>query len=174
MIILLWNERSILKYSPLIQRLLKTDVYSRRNTMSNYQTHNFGKMSEVDKYVFAPEGSGINIPGKLFLGEQLDFTSIEVSVNKNAPGTGMNFFHRHKDNEETYIFISGKGEMLIDGDKVAVEEGSVVVVKPDAKRTWWNTGDIDLLYIVVQAPVNGLKSGGVDDGELLDGTVPWE
>ena len=141
--------------------------------MSNYQTYNFGKMSDTGKYAFAPEGTGINIPGKLFLGEHINMSSIEVSVNNNAPGKGMNFFHRHKNNEETYIFIAGKGEMLIDGEKVDVTEGSVVTIQPEAKRTWWNTGDSDLIYIVIQAPVNGLKTGGVDDGELLEGTVPW-
>lgn len=141
--------------------------------MNNYVKHDFGKLSEVDQYTFSPEGLPISIPGKLFLGKKLGLTSMEVSVNKDAPGAGMSFFHRHKDNEETYIFIGGKGEMVIDGDKFTVEEGSVVSVKPDAKRSWWNTGDKDLYYIVIQAPMGKLKAGGIDDGELVDGTVPW-
>jgi len=153
--------------------LLLTDINKGETTMSNYQTYNFGKMSDVDKYTFAPEGTGISIPGKLFLGEHIKMNSMEVSVNKNAPDSGMNFFHRHINNEETYIFIAGKGEMVIDDGKIDVTEGSVVTIQPEAKRSWWNTGDSDLIYIVIQAPVNGLKVGGIDDGELLDGTVPW-
>jgi len=141
--------------------------------MKNYQQHNFGELSEISQYTFAPEGTPINIPGKLFLKEKLGLTSMEVSINKDVPGTGMNFYHRHKSNEEIYIFIAGKGEMMIDDDRFAIGEGSVVSVKPEAKRAWWNTGDQDLYYIVVQAPVNGFKGSSVEDGELIEGTVPW-
>ncbi|NOY71809.1 MAG: cupin domain-containing protein [Gammaproteobacteria bacterium] len=141
--------------------------------MKNYQQHNFGKLSEISQYTFAPEDTPINIPGKLFLKEKLGLTSMEISINKEAPGTGMNFYHRHKGNEETYIFIGGKGEMIIDEDRFAIGEGSVVSVKPEAKRAWWNTGDKDLYYIVVQAPANGFQGSSVDDGELIEGTVPW-
>ncbi len=141
--------------------------------MSHYQKQNFGKLSEMDKYVFSPEGTPINIPGKLFLGDKLGLTSMEVSINKDAPGMGMPFFHRHNDNEETYIFISGKGEMIIDGERFDVEEGSVVSVQPEADRSWCNTGSEDLFYIVVQASKNSLKASGIADGELTETKVPW-
>ncbi len=142
--------------------------------MSNYQTINIGKLEDVSNYTFAPEGTPISIPGKVFLGEQLGLTSMEVSINKNPPGTGMSFFHKHKDNEETYIFLGGTGEMLIDGETVEVKEGSVVTIKPQAKRSWWNTGKDDLYYIVIQAASNSLKAGGIQDGELIEGSVPWQ
>ena len=141
--------------------------------MSQYQKQNFGKLNELDKYVFAPEGTPLSIPGKLFVGEQLGLTSMEVSINKDAPGSGMPFFHRHHDNEETYIFIGGKGEMIIDGDRFDVEEGSVVSIQPEADRSWRNTGDKDLFYIVVQASRKSLKANGILDGELTDTAVPW-
>ena len=76
--------------------------------MLHYKMQNIGKLSDMDKYVFSPQGAPISIPGKLFLGEALGLTSMEVSINKDAPGTGVPFFDRHKDNEETYIFIGGK------------------------------------------------------------------
>lgn len=141
--------------------------------MSNYQKQDFGKMSDMDQYVFSPEAVPLTIPGKLFLGEKLGLTSMEVSINKDAPGGGMPFFHRHNDNEEAYIFIGGKGEMIIDNDRFDVEEGSVVSVQPEADRTWRNTGDTDLYYIVVQASKNSLKANGIDDGNLTETVVPW-
>ena len=141
--------------------------------MSHYQIHNFGKFSDVNQYVFAPEGTPISIPGKHFLKDPLGLTSAEVSVNKDAPGEGMSFFHRHKDNEEIYIFVGGKGEMMIDDDRFAVQEGSVIRVEPEAKRSWWNTGDEDLYYIVIQAPAGGFSGSSVEDGEVLEGAVPW-
>lgn len=141
--------------------------------MSNFQMQDFGKMSNMDQYVFAPEGIPLTIPGKLFLGEKLGLTSMEVSINKDAPGGAMPFFHRHKDNEETYIFISGQGEMIIDNERFDVKEGSVVSIQPEADRTWRNTGDSDLLYIVVQASKKSLKANGIDDGEVTETVVPW-
>jgi len=141
--------------------------------MSNYLKQDFGKMTDMDQYVFTPEGVPLTIPGKLFLGEKLGLTSMEVSINKDAPGDGMPFFHRHKDNEEIYIFIAGKGEMIIDNNRFDVEEGSVVSVQPEADRIWRNTGDTDLLYIVVQAAKNSLKASGIADGDVTETVVPW-
>jgi len=98
---------------------------------------------------------------------------MEISLNKTVPGAGMNFIHSHKEHEEVYIFISGKGEMEIDGEIVEIKEGSMVSMKPNAKRTWWNTGNIDLTYIVLQAPDGGMTTPGISDGELHEGNVPW-
>ncbi|MFV2061349.1 MAG: cupin domain-containing protein [Gammaproteobacteria bacterium] len=141
--------------------------------MKNFQLHNVGEFNDLNQYVFAPEGSSIKIDGKLFLGDLLSLSSMEISLNKNAPGTGMNFKHRHKEHEEVYIFINGEGEMLIDDEIVKVKEGSIISMKPQANRTWWNTGSTDLTYIVLQAPEGGMKSPGINDGELLEGKVPW-
>jgi len=98
---------------------------------------------------------------------------MEVSLNKDAAGNGMQFYHRHHKNEELYIFISGQGEMSIDDEIIPVQEGSVVSVQPEARRAWWNTGDSELTYIVIQAPVGGLKAATLEDGEILEGAVPW-
>lgn len=76
-------------------------------------------------------------------------------------------------NEELYIFISGQGEMSIDDEIIPVQEGSVVSVQPDARRAWWNTGDSEFTYIVIQAPVGRLKAATLEDGEILEGAVPW-
>ena len=141
--------------------------------MRNYQIANIGAFKTLNKNVFAPEGTPIKIVGKLFLGDLVGLNSMEISLNKIEAGTGMSFFHRHTNHEEAYIFLAGEGEMSIDDEIVPVKEGSVVSVQPDAKRSWWNTGDTDLSYIVIQAPAGGMKAPGVSDGVLLDGTVPW-
>ena len=141
--------------------------------MSNYKKQDFGKMSDMNQYIFAPEGIPLSIPGKLFLREKLGLNSMEVSINKDAPGEGMPFFHRHNENEEVYIFIGGKGEMIIDNNRFDVEEGSVVSVQPEADRSWRNTGDTDLFYIVIQAAKNSLKVSGLNDGDVTETVVPW-
>lgn len=141
--------------------------------MKNFQSKNYGALQNLNQYVFAPEGTPIHIEGKLFLGKQLGLSSMEVSLNKDAAGNGTPFYHRHKNNEELYIFLSGQGEMSIDDEIVPVQEGSVVSVQPEARRAWWNTGDSDLTYVVIQAQVGGLQAATLDDGEILEGPVPW-
>lgn len=141
--------------------------------MANYKMKNIGNLSDLDQYIFAPEGTPIRIEGKVFLGDMIGLSSMEVSINKNSAGTGMGLFHRHNSHEEVYIFIGGQGEMMVDDERFNVSEGTVVSIKPAAKRAWWNTGNTDLTYIVMQAPVGGMKSSALEDGELLEGKVPW-
>ena len=141
--------------------------------MTNYHLFNVGKLSQLDQQRFAPDGLPVQIDGKIFLKDKLKLSSVEISLNKIAPDTGMDFYHRHHDHEEVYLFLAGEGQMEIDGQLVDVEEGSAVCIKPEAKRSWWNTGKVDLYYIVIQAPVGGMKKQTIEDGELLDGKVPW-
>lgn len=141
--------------------------------MNTYQAHNIGKLENIDQYVFAPPGAPIRLEGKVFLRELLGLTSMEISLNKNPPGTGVDFFHRHKNHEEVYIFLGGNGEMMVDGDRFSVGEGTAVRIAPSASRAWWNTGDTDLYYIVTQSETDALKTEALDDGEFLEAKVPW-
>jgi len=141
--------------------------------MKNFQSKNYGALQNLNQYVFAPEGTPINVEGKLFLGDELGLSSMDVSLNKDAAGNGVPFYHRHHRNEELYIFISSQGEMSIDDEIIPVQEGSVASVQPEARRALWNTGDSDLTYIVIQAPVGGLQAATLDDAEILEGAVPW-
>lgn len=141
--------------------------------MKNFQSRNVGDFQNLDQYVFAPDGTDLRIPGKLFLGTDLGLSGMEVSLNKDTAGSGMPFYHRHRRNEELYIFLGGQGEMSIDDEIVPVREGSVVRIPPEARRAWWNTGGTDLTYIVIQAAAGSLQAAGIEDGEILEGAVPW-
>lgn len=141
--------------------------------MKNYETDNLGKFTGLGKHVFEPEGAPIHLEGKVFLKDRIGLNSMEVSLNIDEPGTGMTFFHSHCSNEEVYIFVGGKGEMMIDDERFSVEEGSVVRVAPDAKRAWWNTGSEPLLYICAQAKSNSLETPALEDGVLYDDPTPW-
>ena len=98
--------------------------------MKNFRSKNYGALQDLNQYVFAPQGTAIKVEGKLFLGDELGLSSMEVSLNKDAAGQGMPFYHRHHTNEELYIFLSGEGEMSIDDEIIPVREGSVVSVEP--------------------------------------------
>ena len=116
---------------------------------------------------------GIQVPGKAFLAEPLRMTGMEISVNVMPPGGGVPFRHRHRRHEETYIFLSGRGQMQIDGEIIEVQSGSMVCIQPEGDRTWRNTGKESLCYLVIQAATNSLECKATEDGILSSRNVRW-
>jgi mannose-6-phosphate isomerase-like protein (cupin superfamily) len=84
------------------------------------------------------------------------------------------FYHQHKENEESYIFLKGKGQMQIDDQTFDVQEGSIVRVATAGSRTLRNISDEDLYFICVQAKENSLNHGDVEDGIKSDKRVSWD
>lgn len=85
----------------------------------------------------------------------------------------MPFLHKHRENEEVYLFIGGKGQIQIDGDVLDVEQGTAVRVSPEGARCWRNTSAADLLYIVVQAKECSLTAWTRSDGAEIPEKVRW-
>lgn len=102
--------------------------------------------------------------GKAFLHDTLGLTSCEISVSFMPAGSKLPFQHTHKQNEEVYLFLKGTGTLTLDGEAIAVQEGSCVRVLPPAVRTM--EAKTDLYYICVQAKENSLTQFGLGDGEL--------
>ncbi|GAX91574.1 cupin domain-containing protein [Effusibacillus lacus] len=135
----------------------------------NYSAVNVGKWEKLDQYTVGPKKN----PGKLFLLEVLQLTGMEVSLNKLGPGKQVPFYHSHKENEELYLFIKGKGQFQIDGEILDVEEGTVIRVAPEGVRTWRNHSTEDLYYVVIQAKANSLTAYTATDGVIPDKKVEW-
>ena len=70
------------------------------------------------------------VEGKIFLGKELGMIGAEASLQRIAAGEDAPFLHSHKTHEELYIIISGKGEYEVDGEKIALSEGSIIRVSP--------------------------------------------
>ncbi len=123
-------------------------------------------MSEfVQKEIGNPAEIGKNFNnGKAFLHDLLGLSSCEISVNFMPKGAKIPFCHRHKQNEEVYIFLSGEGTMTIDDTTTAVKPGSCLKVNPTAKRTM--EAKTDLQYVCVQAKAGSLEQFGFGDGQI--------
>ncbi len=123
--------------------------------MANFKNVEIGALQEIgQKYE----------NGKAFLHDVLGLTSCEISVNSMPKGVKLPFNHKHKQNEEIYIFLKGEGTMTLDNETIQVKEGSCVKVLPNASRTM--EAKTDLQYICVQAKVGSLEQFGFGDGEL--------
>ena len=54
--------------------------------------------------------------GRIELHEKLSLTGAEISINQLPAGASVPFVHSHKNNEEVYGIISGKGTAVIDDE----------------------------------------------------------
>ncbi len=85
------------------------------------------------------------------LHDTLGLTGAEISINNLPAGTVIPFYHSHKENEEIYYIVSGKGFMEIDDEKVELEAGDWLRVAPAAKRKIHAVTDMTEICIQVKA-----------------------
>ena len=107
-----------------------------------------------------------NVEGKIFLGQELGMTGAEVSLQCLAAGEDAPFLHSHKTHEEIYVILSGKGEYEVDGEKMAVSEGSVIRVAPAGVRALRNTSDNEMVMMCIQYEAKPITSF-MDDANII-------
>lgn len=139
----------------------------------NFNLIHAGKFDDLFQYELQHPLRPKPIYGKLFLKDHLNLSSVQVSLNKLPAGAFVPFYHKHKENEELYIFVGGKGQIQIDGDTFDVEEGTCVRISPDGERTWRNNSNEDLFYIVIQGKEGSLNIDTFDDGVPGERLVSW-
>lgn len=139
---------------------------------NNYQVKQYGDLQAWAALSMMHPKLG-KVPGKQFLRSELGLTSLEVSLNSIGPGKGVPFLHAHRQNEELYLFLSGKGQMLLDGEVVEIRAGSAVRVSPPVMRSWRNTGDEPLVCICIQAREGTLAQVTEKDGFLSEAAPAW-
>jgi mannose-6-phosphate isomerase-like protein (cupin superfamily) len=111
--------------------------------------------------------------GKVFLKELLGLSGMEISSGLLPPRTSFPFYHKHQQNEEVYIFLSGAGNFSVDDRVTEIREGSVVRVAPAGVRCFRNTSDEPMHYIVIQAKQGSLEQWTAGDGVGVPGEVTW-
>lgn len=139
---------------------------------ANFSAISVGTLNELGDYVLEL-GPEVKIPGKVFGGAALGATGSEFSFQVFQPGTESGFLHTHKNHEELYFFLSGKGEFQVDGEVFPIAEGSVVRVNPAGKRSVRNNGTTPLVMLCVQYRGNTFTSEDAADGVILNEEVKW-
>ncbi len=113
--------------------------------MKNYTKTNVGNKSRAE------------------LHEKLALTGAEVSINQLPAGASVPFVHSHKNNEEIYGIISGKGNAVIDGEKIELSSGDWLKIAPSAKRQFFAANDSGITYVCIQVKENSLDGFTADD-----------
>lgn len=139
-----------------------------------YIAINMGSLDRVGEYSILHPKLKTEIFGKLFLKDVTEATGTEISFNVLPPHTEVPYFHRHTDNEETYIILKGRGDFQIDDDCFPVSEGSVVRVAPVLSRGMRNSSDESMTYMVVQSKENSLGNYSTEDGTRTEWNPKWK
>jgi len=140
----------------------------------NHSAIDLGKFDQLMDYSYMHPKRHQEIKGKVFVGEILKSTGVELSFTILPPKTEIPFLHQHKNHEEIYIFLKGSGQFQVDESVFDVSEGSVVRASPNGKRTYRNNSENPLVFICIQNQANSLDNYFVEDGIKADGKILWE
>ncbi|HAV12806.1 MAG TPA: cupin domain-containing protein [Opitutae bacterium] len=140
----------------------------------NASVAHFGPLEKWKETRVPLKQTGDVYPGKTWIKDLLGLTGLELSLSSMPAGASVPYEHIHDQNEELYLFLSGKGQMKLDNKIIDVEAGSVVRVDPAAVRCWRNTGTADLVHIVIQAKAGSLMQWTAEDGTITSQEPNWE
>jgi mannose-6-phosphate isomerase-like protein (cupin superfamily) len=101
-----------------------------------------------------------------FSRKHLDSRDLGVSHWRYAPNLQAETGHRHREQDEAYVVVSGSGRILIDGDVHELRQWDVVRLAPEVVRAF-AAGPDGLEVIAVGGPK---PEGG--DGEAVPVTWP--
>lgn len=83
-------------------------------------------------------------------GSPLQAEHYVVGTASVHPGGGVPE-HAHE-TEETYLILSGTGEMVIDGERIPIQADDVIYLEPWQKHELKNTGETEMITVFVYAP----------------------
>jgi mannose-6-phosphate isomerase-like protein (cupin superfamily) len=124
--------------------------------MAGYTIKN---LQDVDNS--APEGAGDGLEAR-FARKHLDSEHLGVSYFRYGAGYRAPYGHRHREQEEAYVVVSGSGRLRLDDDIVDLKRWDVVRVAPQVARAFEGGADgLEIIAIGADRPEGG-------DGELIE------
>jgi mannose-6-phosphate isomerase-like protein (cupin superfamily) len=140
---------------------------------ANFTCFHAGPKEGWSQFRLGPPEVPMPVRGKLFLRGLLGSAGLEVSLNVVPPGKGIPFLHRHRQNDELYLVVGGRGQFLVDGACIDVAEGSALCVAPAGARAWRNNSDEPLYFLCIQFRADSVVEGGALDGQKAEGEPTW-
>lgn len=82
----------------------------------------------------------------------IDHASMTIKVTLN-PGYGMNY-HSHKNRDEVWVVISGKGKTVVDGKERNIKQGDVVTMAAGCRHTVIAETELKLIEVQIGEDIN--------------------
>jgi quercetin dioxygenase-like cupin family protein len=106
------------------------------------------------------------------LAKQLEADSLGARLWRLAPGQASTK-HRHREQEELYVLLEGRGRVRIDDEEpLTLEPLDTLLIKPGSVRQLFNDTGADQLWLVVGAPPESVTSTLEMSEELLRWMYP--
>ncbi len=125
--------------------------------MSNYAILNLGDVEDAAPKFGMPEGMSTRFPKG-----ELGCEKVALSHQTLAPNMRGPFGHRHVEQEELYVILSGGGRMKLDEEVVEIRARDVIRVAPQTMRAF-ESGPEGLEMLAIGSPIGG------DRGEIVPG-----
>jgi mannose-6-phosphate isomerase-like protein (cupin superfamily) len=138
---------------------------------TNYSAIDLGEFDQLMDHSYIHPKLKQEVKGKVFIGEILKTTGVEVSFQLLPPDTPIPFLHKHKAHEEVYIILKGSGQFQVDGQCFDIQEGSVIRIGPEGERTLRNNSDKPMVFMVIQSMVGSLDQHLIFDGYRVKGEI---
>ncbi len=116
----------------------------------------------------------VHTTGRDTLHDRLALTGSEISVNELPAGVSVPFVHAHKQNEEVYIILEGKGQLFLDGEELSIEKDDVIRIDPQAARCFKADDSSALKYICIQTQAGSLSQFTENDGFPVETKPSWQ
>ena len=114
---------------------VKQEACVSTRTGTNFTAIHTGALAQLDSYKLEVPALKRTVRGKLFIKELLGLTGMEISMNKLPAGVSVPFYHQHRENEETYVFLKGSGQMQVDGETVVRDFSGITLVTRNSSAT---------------------------------------
>lgn len=90
---------------------------------------------------------------KYLVGTHNGASSMDFRISR-YPIRGRVALHLHEDAEQIYYVISGSGTAQLGDQQYLIRGGDTLFVPPKVEHSVENTGDEDLVFVVVTSPPN--------------------
>jgi len=87
------------------------------------------------------------------LSTALGTTGVAINYYERPPGSSIGYcYHRHHEQEEVFVVLSGTATFDTEDGDVAVESGELIRFAPGEWQQGWNRGDTRLEVLALGAP----------------------
>lgn len=83
------------------------------------------------------------------VGDSTDLHSVAYVV---IPPGKSSLLHYHPVAEESYYFLKGKGQLIIENEETTVSPGQVVLIQPEKRHKITSIGNTDLEFLAFCVP----------------------